>query len=111
MATVKLTINVNEPNSQIFMTGKNGNALGESESVFTADDGSPYTVDNLRAGSYTVVIKKAGFIDFQRQVAITSKMAVINASLLPAVAYLSITCTGLPDAVIEIEESAVYRVN
>ncbi|MBK9529216.1 MAG: carboxypeptidase regulatory-like domain-containing protein [Acidobacteria bacterium] len=103
VVTVKLTINVNEPKSEIFLTGKNGNGLGASGTAFTADDGSPYTIDNLRPGFYTVIIKKAGFIDFRRQIEITGKTPPVNVTLIPAVAFLSISCPGVPDAMIEID--------
>ena len=103
VVTVKLTINVNEPKSEIFLTGKNGNGLGASGTAFTADDGSPYTIDNLRPGFYTVIIKKAGFIDFRRQIEITGKTPPVNVTLMPAVAFLSISCPGVPDAMIEID--------
>ncbi len=98
----KLIITISEPESEIFLTSKSGNALGESESVFTGADGAPYSVENLRTGSYTVIVKKPGFIDFRVQIEITGKAAAVNVPLVPAVAYLSITCAGLPDAVIEI---------
>ena len=61
------------------------------------------SIDGLRTGSYTVVVKKIGFIDFRRQIEITVKTAAVNVSLVPAVAYLSITCPSLPDALIEID--------
>lgn len=98
-----LVIQVNEPESEVFLSGKNGSVLGKIDSVITAADGSPLQLKEVRVGTYTLRVKKLGFYDVSRKVDVRGRSQTINVQLLAAVAYLTITCSAVPDAIIDVE--------
>ena len=105
-----LVIQVNEPESEIFLAHGKGNALGTNGFVVTAADGSPYSLDRLRAGTYKLTVKKIGFLDFSRQVTVTGKPVKIEVRLEPAIAYLTISCVNVRDALIDVDGIAQFTV-
>lgn len=97
-----LSISVNEPNSEVFLTNDSGNVF-EENSVFTGDDGSPLVVEELPAGTYSLTIRKNGYFNETRLVVLTAgKPGSISVTLRPAAAILSIT-SDVSGAAIEIE--------
>jgi PEGA domain len=85
-----LNINVNEPNSEVFLSDANGNVL-EEESYFTDGDGSPLELEDVSAGVYQLIVRKYGYAEESRQIRVTGgKLNTIDVVLKSSGALLSI---------------------
>jgi hypothetical protein len=88
--TAKLNIKINEPNSKVFISNKNGDLLDDNFEL-SPSDGSPLVLSNLRSGKYTIIIRKDGFVEEKRDFDIKiGKPNIIAINLRPSVSYLSI---------------------
>ena len=101
-----LTLQVDQPESEIFLSGGN---IVEGGSYFTEADGSPFVVDELEVASYKLIVRKNGYYDESRQVYITGgKTNSQIIKLRPSTAFLSVT-TNTTDAEIEVENIGTFR--
>lgn len=97
-----LQISVNEPDSEVFLSGANGNAL-EENSIFVEDTDSPLEIDDLQTGSYTIRVRKTGYFEIEQKVFISAnKKTSVSLSLKSSNAFLTIT-TNVDGVSIEIE--------
>lgn len=102
-----LSITVNEPDSEIVLTAKDGKTL-QNDSLFTGSQGSPIVLDELEPGNYTIVIRKPGYSEAIRQVTVVGgKVNPLSVSLTSIMAFLNISVDP-NDAEIEIEGVGRY---
>lgn len=100
-AQATLTITTNPPESEISLSNANGSVL-EQESVLTDTSGT-LVIDSLPLGKYTLIVRKAGYRDEQRQISLTGKRAnSVSVTLAPTTGVLAVA-PDVENAVIDIE--------
>ncbi len=105
-ATGSLVIFVNERDSVVLVSRKDGAAVNRSA---MSSGSRPMVFRGLEPGRYSVLVKKFGFTDQLRSVRIVPKRSrSVRVSLLPKMSVLNVR-TNLPDAEIEIERVGKFR--
>lgn len=101
--TADVTIEVSEPEAEIFLTDQAGESVFDTGSQLTGDDKAPVTIEDLKAGKYDLLVRKPGFYDETSVVTIVGgkpNKVVIN--MRASVAFLTIT-GNVTDANIDVE--------
>ncbi|MDQ3799012.1 MAG: PEGA domain-containing protein [Acidobacteriota bacterium] len=103
-----LSIRVNQPDSEVFLSDQTGNVFEDRDFALTASDGS-LVIDELNAGSYVLTIRKKGFRDEQRQVTVLGgKQNAVSVNLVAVAGVLDIK--AVPEGTsIEIEGVGNYN--
>jgi len=103
-----LQITVNEPDSEVFVSDANGNALEET-SVFVEDNASPLVIDDLQTGNYTISVRKPGYFETEQKVLISAnKTTFVSLILKPSAAFLSVNIS-VDGATIEVENVGEFE--
>lgn len=103
-----ITIAVDEPDAQIFLTGKDGASVFETEFETSVADTS-LEVEGVAAGDYNLLIRKDGFEEFKRQIKVSAgKPAAVSVNLKPAVGFLTVKA-NIPNATIEIANVGTFN--
>lgn len=99
----RLTIAVNEPESEIFIMDDEGSIFEDADSYTTDELGSPYEESAFPVGTYTLTVRKNGFSGYSKRITVTGgKANKFSVSLTPTAAFLSVS-TNVSGARIEIE--------
>lgn len=104
-----LTIAVNEPECEVFLLDAAGNNALEVDSQVTGTERAALVIDDIKGGSYTLVVRKPGFAEHRQRLAIAAgKANVVNIDLRAITAFLTIS-GSIDGAVIEIEGVGSYK--
>lgn len=104
-----LSISVSEPESEIFIADRNGNIFKDIESAFNDETGAPLVIDDVERGTYTLTIRKDGFIEEKKQITVRAgKTNSFKITLRPAMAFLTVS-TNVDGANIEIENIGEFE--
>lgn len=98
-----VTIEVSEPEAEIFLTDQAGESVFDTGSQLTGDDKAPVTIEDLKAGKYDLLVRKPGFYDETSVVTIVGgKPNKVVVNMRASVAFLTIT-GNVTDANIDVE--------
>lgn len=104
-----VTIAVSEPGAEIFLTDRNGKSVLGANSKFTSGDKNPITLDKLDAGRYKLVVRKDGYGEEHRSLAIVGgRSHNITINLRASVGFLTLS-GNLEGATIEIEGVGTFQ--
>ncbi len=102
-----LAVFVNERGSEVFLSRTDSTDAGQSK--FALSGGRPLVLTSLEAGNYALTVKKYGFKDELRHVAIApGKRRSVRVNLLPKLSVLTVA-TNVGDADIEIERVGKFK--
>jgi hypothetical protein len=84
-------LSVSEPESEIFLSDKDGSVF-EQEWNLTPPDGSPLSIDALEEGTYTLTVRKNGFIETTRQIRVVAgRNNAFRVTLQPSTAFMTVS--------------------
>jgi len=104
-----VTISVSEAEAEVFLTDRNGKSLFETDSQFTNADKTPITIDNLIAGTYILVVRKAGYFEERRAITIVAGKPInLPVNLRASTAFLTISGNS-EGATIDVENLGTFQ--
>lgn len=105
----RIEIKVSEPMSQILITDSKGKAILDHEPLFSPADGSALITDELRPGTYSVIVRKTNVLERRVRLKVPGgKTEKLSVELSPSVAFLTVF-TNVDQPEIEIEGLGVFR--
>lgn len=104
-----LTITVNEPEAEIFLLDAAGNSAFDVDSQITGTGREPFLIDDLKVGSYNLVVRKTGFAEHRQRLTIAAgKASIANVDLTATTAFLTVS-GAMDGSTVEIEGIGSYQ--
>ncbi len=104
---VTLSISVNEPEAEVFLTRNDGQPV-DQDTFVTPIDGSPLEVSSVKGGAYTITVRKNGYFEEKKPLNVTRQGSnSVSFNLRPSSAFLSVR-NNVEDAGIEIQGVGEY---